>query len=115
MAKLAELPIPLKERPKHGARVGYERAREQARVQVEGRTGKKLVYEALLPVGEGMGFCRLPEPSADDIFFDLEGDPFVGEQGLQYLFGFAFRDAAGEWRYEKKWALNREKEKEGFE
>ena len=115
MTKLAELPIPLKERPKHGARVGYERAREQARVQVEGRTGKKLVYEALLPVGEGMGFCRLPEPSADDIFFDLEGDPFVGEQGLQYLFGFAFRDAAGEWRYEKKWALNREKEKEGFE
>jgi predicted RecB family nuclease/nucleoside-triphosphatase THEP1 len=115
MAKLAELPIPLKERPKHGARVGYERAREQARVQVEGRTGKKLVYEALLPVAAGMGFCRLPEPSADDIFLDLEGDPFVGEQGLQYLFGFAFRDAAGEWRYEKKWALNREKEKEGFE
>jgi hypothetical protein len=115
MAKLAELPIPLKERPKHGARVGYERAREQARVQVEGRTGKKLVYEALLPVAAGMGFCRLPEPSADDIFLDLEGDPFVGEQGLQYLFGFAFRGAAGEWRYEKKWALNREKEKEGFE
>jgi uncharacterized protein len=115
MAKLAELPIPLKERPKHGARVGYERAREQARVQVEGRTGKKLVYEALLPVAVGTGFCRLPEPSADDIFLDLEGDPFVGEQGLLYLFGFAFRDAAGEWRYEKKWALNREKEKEGFE
>jgi predicted RecB family nuclease len=115
MAKLAVLPIPLKERPKHGARVGYERAREQARVQVAGRTGKKLVYEALLPVAEGMGFCRLPEPSADDIFLDLEGDPFVGEQGLQYLFGFAFRDAAGEWRYEKKWALNRDEENRGFE
>jgi len=115
MAKLAELPVPLKERPKHGARAGYERAREQARVQVAGRTEKRLVHEALLPVAEGMGFCRLPEPSADDMFLDLEGDPFVGEQGLQYLFGFAFRDARGEWRYEKKWALNREEEKKGFE
>ena len=115
MAKLAALPIPLKERPKHGARAGYERAREQARVQVQGRTEKTLVHEALLPVAEGMGFCRLPEPSADDMFVDLEGDPFVGEQGLQYLFGFAFRDERGEWRYEKKWALNREEEKAGFE
>src|ERR1700731_2723462 len=115
MAKLAELPIPLRERPKHGARAGYERAREQARVQVEGRAEKRLVHEALLPVAEGMGFCRLPEPSTDDMFLDLEGDPFVGEQGLQYLFGFAFRNAMGEWSYEKKWALNREEEKRGFE
>jgi predicted RecB family nuclease len=115
MAKLAALPIPLKGRPRHGARAGYERAREQARVQVEGRTGKKLVHEALLPVAAGMGFCRLPEPSTDDMFLDLEGDPFVGEQGLQYLFGFAFRNAGNEWNYEKKWALNREEEKKGFE
>src|SRR5580700_2974507 len=115
MAKLAALPIPLEERPKHGARAGYERAREQARVQVQGRTEKKLVHEALLPVAAGMGLCRLPEPSADDMFVDLEGDPFVGEQGLQYLFGFAFRNVEGEWSYEKKWALNREEEKRGFE
>src|SRR5882724_1836991 len=115
MAKLAVLPIPLKARPKHGARVGYQRAREQARIQVEGRTEKKLKHEPLLPVAEGMGFCRLPEPAEDDLFVDLEGDPFVGEKGLQYLFGFAYRNAAGEWRYEKKWALNRDEEKRGFE
>ncbi len=115
MAKLATLPIPLKERPKHGARAGYERAREQARVQVQGRTEKKLVHEVLLPVAAGMGLCRLPEPSVDDMFLDLEGDPFVGEQGLQYLFGFAFRSAEGGWSYAKRWALNREEEKRGFE
>jgi predicted RecB family nuclease len=114
MAKLAVLPIPLEERPKHGARAGYERAREQARVQVEGRTEKRLVHEAL-PVAAGIGLCRLPEPSVDDLFVDLEGDPFVGEQGLQYLFGFAFRQAKGQWSYEKRWALNREEEKRGFE
>jgi predicted RecB family nuclease len=115
MAKLAALPIPLKERPKHGTRAGYERAREQARVQVHGRREKKLVHEALLPVAAGMGFCRLPEPSADDMFVDFEGDPFVGEQGLQYLFGFASAGTGGAWTYEKRWALNREEEKKGFE
>jgi len=71
MAKLAVLPIPLAQRPKHGARVGYERAREQARIQVECRTENKLKHEPLLPVAEGMGFCRLPEPAADDLFVDL--------------------------------------------
>jgi len=115
MAKLARLPIPLGERPRHGSKAGYEKVREQARVQVEGRTEKRLKHELLLPVVEGMGFCRLPEPSADDMFVDLEGDPFVGENGLQYLFGFAVLDLAGELKYEKRWALNREEEKKGFE
>src|ERR1700722_11910373 len=114
MAKLAALPIPLKERPKHGARAGYERAREQARVQVEGRTEKKRVHEAL-PVAAGSGLCRLPEPSAGDLFVGLEGGPFWGGQGLQYLFGFAFRNAEGAWSYGKRWALNREEEKRAFE
>src|SRR5262249_9604550 len=67
MAKLAALPIPLKERPAHGSREGIERVREQARVQVEGRTSGQLVHE-LLPVIEGMGLTRLPEPSPGDVF-----------------------------------------------
>src|SRR6267378_1762271 len=115
MAKLAALPIPLRERPKHGSKAGYEKVQKQARVQVEGRTEKKLKHEPILPVAEGMGFCRLPEPSLGDMFVDLEGDPFVGENGLQYLFGFAVLDVRGELKYEKRWALNREEEKKGFE
>ncbi len=115
MAKLAVLPIPLKERPEHGSREAIEHVREQARVQVQGRTEKKFVHELLLPVVEGTGFCRLPEPSPNDIFLDIEGDPFVGESGLQYLFGFAFKNATGEMSYEKRWALNRQEEKKGFE
>lgn len=115
MAKLAVLPIPLKQKPAHGSREGIERVREQARVQVTGRAGKRLVHETLLLVAEGMGFCRLPEPAVDDVFVDLEGDPFVGESGLQYLYGFAFRKAHGELDYEKRWALNRAEEKKGFE
>lgn len=114
MAKLAKLPIPLTEKPLHGSREGMVRVREQARVQVAGRTEKKLKHEAILPVVDGMGFCRLPVPTADDLFVDLEGDPFVGESGMQYLFGLAHKNSIGGLVYQKRWALNREEEKEGF-
>ena len=114
MAKLAVLPIPLKERPRRGSREAIEHVREQARVQVAGRVENKHVHE-LLPVVEATGLCRLPEPSDGDVFLDLEGDPFAGEHGLQYLFGFAARHANRELGYEKRWALNCEEEKKGFE
>jgi predicted RecB family nuclease len=114
MAKLARLPIPLKQKPLHGSREAIERVREQARVQVQARTDDKRIHEQLLPIEAGTGLCRLPEPSPADVFLDLEGDPFVGESGLQYLFGFAFVKA-GELKYEKRWALNRDEEKHGFE
>jgi predicted RecB family nuclease len=117
MAKLALLPIPLKERPRHGSKAGYEKVREQARVQVEAREQKTLKHEPLAVV-EGTGFCRLPEPSSADMFVDLEGDPFAGGTeaagGQEYLFGFAV--AGGEKLvYEKRWALTAEAEKTGFE
>jgi len=114
VAKLAVLPIPLKERPVHGSRESIEGVREQARVQVEGRTTSQFVHE-FLPMTQGMGLSRLPEPSAGDLFLDLEGDPFVGEHGLQYLFGFAARNADGKLIYEKRWAFNREEEKNAFQ
>ncbi len=115
LAKLAVMPIPLQEKPRSGSREGMERTREQARVQFEGRKEHRLILETLLPVTQGMGFCRLPEPCADDVFVDLEGDPFAGDNGFQYLYGLAFKDANGALRYEKRWALTREEEKQGFE
>ena len=114
MAKLAVMPIPLKERPRRGSREGIERVREQARVQVEGRAEGKLKYEEL-PVETEFGLSRLPEPTDQDMFVDLEGDPFAGEMGQQYLFGFVAKDASGAPVYEKKWAVTREEEKKGFE
>lgn len=118
VAKLAELPIPLKEKPRHGSREGMERMREQARVQVEGRRQNKAVHE-LLEEAPAMGFCRLPEPSPGDMFVDLEGDPFAGDVdaggGQEYLFGYASAEDGGALRYEKRWALNAAGEKAGFE
>jgi len=116
--KLAEMPIPLEEKPLRGSREGIERVREQARVQVAGRKSEKLVHE-LLKVEPDTGFCKLPEPDRGDMFVDLEGDPFAGNQesggGQEYLFGFVAEDASGARVYEKRWALSAEEEKSGFE
>jgi predicted RecB family nuclease len=118
MAKLGAMPIPLTEKPKRGSREGYERIREQARVQVEGRTIGKPVHE-LLPVVAGTGFCKLAAPVAGDLFVDLEGDPFAGDLeaggGQEYLFGFASVGKGKELNYEKKWAFTAQEEKRGFE
>lgn len=114
MATLAEMPIPLQWKPDRGVRQSYERSREQARVQVEGRIAERPVYETIPPV-HGTGLARLPEPSIGDIFFDLEGDPFVGEGGLEFLFGYLCVDANGEQSYVGEWAFTRDEERRAFE
>ncbi len=91
-------------------RDGYVRVREQARVQISGRKQRAPVHE-LLAMEKDRGLCRLPEPSAGDIFFDLESDPFVGRQGLEYLFAFTTVDGT----YERRWALSAAEEKAAFE
>src|SRR6266404_3753760 len=72
------------------------------------RARAETVQTILLP---GEGFWRLPSPSAGDIFFDLEGDPFVADGGLEYLFGYSVDDG----EYRAAWALDREAEKAIFE
>jgi uncharacterized protein len=70
------------------------RVREQARIQVEGEDEKRAKFELLEPEldEEGAfvsdrGLLVLPEPSEHDLFFDIEGDPFALEDGVEYLFG----------------------------
>lgn len=112
-AKLARVPLPLPWRPDRGAKQSYERSREQARVQVQGRETKQPVYETLTLMA-GAGLFKLPAPSPGDIFFDLEGDPFVGDGGLEYLFGYISLRTAGEPDYVKEWAFTREEEERAF-
>ena len=114
VAALAAEPLPLTWKPERGAIHTYERIREQARVQVTAREGRMPVYEPLEPMA-GYGLARLPEPSAGDVFFDLEGDPYVGEGGLEYLFGHVVFDDQGTPQYTARWALTREEEKLAFE
>ena len=114
LESLADIPVPLSWRPKRGSSDGYERVREQARVQREGRRKESPVHE-LLPPEVDRGLARLPEPSAGDIFFDIEGDLFVGDSGLEYLFGYVVFDDSGEPTYRQQWALNQKEERGAFE
>jgi len=63
------------------------RLRRQAKLQVDRKDGAVLNFEVLAPLGEHLGFQAMPEPTPADLFFDMEGDPFVGDDGLEYLFG----------------------------
>lgn len=114
MAALATLPLPLAWKPERGSAASYTRIREQARIQSEAKEAGALKYE-LLPVELGLGLSRLPAPSAGDIFLDFEGDPFVGEQGMEYLFGYRFRDEQGPMAYRGDWAFTRAAEKQAFQ
>jgi uncharacterized protein len=123
LASLAAEPLPLAWKPARGAKDSYERVREQARVQLEGRTGQKMhVRDA--PVRARAGARAPPAPSPGDLFLDLEADPFVDDGGLEYLFGWAIADPppegmlaldAGAPVYHCRWALERAAEKRGFE
>jgi uncharacterized protein len=108
---LGDAPVPLQPALEGTSAQAYERVREQARLQLEGRRTGEARYELLLPVpgtapAVERGLASLPAPSSGDLFFDIEGDPFALEDGLDYLFGvretdgtfhaFWSRDANGE-------------------
>jgi uncharacterized protein len=114
LQELATIPLPLPRRPNRGTTDGYARVWEQACVQLEGRQRNAPVHK-LLPFEPGRGLARLPEPSPADIFFDVEGDPFVGEAGLEYLLGWVINDDLGEPRYRGLWAFDREEEQTALE
>jgi uncharacterized protein len=100
--------------PERGAIETYEKIREQARVQLAGRNLKQPYYE-LLPIEIGYGLARLPAPSKGDIFLDLEGDPFVGNTGREYLFGLLSTDLEGGLKYQGFWATNEDEERDAFD
>ncbi|WP_158994008.1 TM0106 family RecB-like putative nuclease [Mucilaginibacter sp. L196] len=109
LEQLALLPLPLQQRPSRGAIDTYVRLREQARMQFTARVNHAPYFESLVVV-ETKGLCKLPEPDAGDVFFDLEGDPFIGTTGLEYLFGWS---ADGD--YNAIWSFSPEEEKAAFE
>jgi uncharacterized protein len=114
VASLASVALPWPWKPERGARQSYQRSREQARLQVQGRVESRPVYETI-DSAPNTGLARLPTPSSGDVFFDIEGDPFVGDGGLEYLFGYVYRDDEVGEQYVGEWAMDREDEKRAFE
>lgn len=114
LTALAQTPLPFPFRPRRGSVEALARVREQARVQLQGRTRRAPYYESL-PVEPERGLLRLPAPSPGDIFLDIEGDPFAGTSGLEYLFGWATRDERGKWRCVSRWATDAASERAAFD
>jgi uncharacterized protein len=99
LESLGDLALPM-DPALEGTSVGaLERVREQARIQLEGRRTSSYRYELLMP-GPGdvheqeRGLASLPEPSPGDLFFDIEGDPFALDDGMDYLFGVLESDGS---------------------
>lgn len=100
----------------HGAlsETAFQRLRVQAELQRLTRDSGELQHRHL-PAERARGYAILPEPSPGDIFFDIEGDPFAGERGLIYLWGWEELGAGGEPEYRILWAHDEGEEKAAFE
>ncbi|HEX3291842.1 MAG TPA: TM0106 family RecB-like putative nuclease [Gaiella sp.] len=92
-----------------------EAIRQQAALQLRGRRSGTYLWE-LLPDGPERGFRLLPAPDEGDVWLDLEGHPFYEtSRGLEYLFGYCYREASREVVYEALWGSDRDGEREIFE
>jgi predicted RecB family nuclease len=102
-----------------------DRLRHQARMQLAQWADGRVRYELLAPTppapdggshGEAPveGLASLPAPAPGDLFFDIEGDPWVGRHGLEYLFGLVDLGADGP-AYRAFWAHTAEEEQAALE
>ena len=88
----------------------FQRLRSQAQLQLQTRLAKEEnpastpVYEFNRPIRERRGFNLLPEPTPGDLFYDIEGHPYRGSQGLEYLHGLTWVAEDGSLQYEAIWA-----------
>ncbi len=101
------------EKPERGNKETFARKQSQAKVQFEGRLQDKLLYE-LLPSDPGRGLSRLPEPNEGDVYFDIEGDAFYEDGGIEYVLGYAYKEKDS-LAYNRIWASNRNEERKSFE
>ncbi|HUK44037.1 MAG TPA: TM0106 family RecB-like putative nuclease [Gaiellaceae bacterium] len=84
--------------------------RDQAAMQFAARANGDAFK--VLDLEPARGFALLPRPTAGDLFFDIEGDPFwEPARGLEYLWGIV--DTAGEFR--PFWAHDRAQERRAVE
>ncbi|MGZ6268706.1 MAG: TM0106 family RecB-like putative nuclease, partial [Candidatus Limnocylindrales bacterium] len=99
---LAALELPLARPLPDVGESALARVHSQAAIQVRGQDEGRTIYELLPPsrLGDGAlepnrGLTSLPQPRPGDLFFDIEGDPFALEDGVEYLFGILEPGLAG--------------------
>jgi uncharacterized protein len=93
LTKLGSAPMPFEPPIEDVKEASVEKVQAQARIQLQGRELPRPIYELLTPVEPERGLAKLPPPDEGDLFFDIEGDPYAFDDGLEYLFGVL--DTAG--------------------
>jgi uncharacterized protein len=89
----------------------FERLRHQAALQMRSWATGAPTHRHLAPE-RARGYARLPEADAGDVFFDLEGDPYIGDEGgIEYLWGWSTPAGA----YDCVWAHDVAGEKAALE
>ncbi len=88
-----------------------ERLHRQAELQVRERDTQSPAYELIPPERPNLGLALLPEPTPNDLFLDMESDPWGLDGGLEYLFGVLGVDQ----NFTALWAHDRAAEKLRFE
>lgn len=102
-------------RPSRGSREVLQRLREQASIQHRARRQNARLHTLHKPIDAAHGFCRLPEPTPDDVYLDFEGSHFA-ENGVQeYLTGFVQFTSDETFHYTGWWARSLAEEKANFE
>jgi predicted RecB family nuclease len=128
---LAALELPLAEALTDVGPGVLQTGRDQARIQVRGQDEGRTVYELLPPSRRSdgtpepnRGLTSLPNPRPGDLFFDIEGDPFALDDGVDYLFGILEPGSLGPdgepafhafWAVDEQGQVTHESEKLAFE
>ncbi|MFY9989022.1 MAG: TM0106 family RecB-like putative nuclease, partial [Chthoniobacterales bacterium] len=116
MAALGSIALPLVPKLERTSDRTLTRIADQARLQVQGREKKLMIYD-LLPAEEGRGLSALPAPSPGDLFLDFESADYAFETGLEYLIGLVTipESENGEPEYQALWSFDPAAEKRAFE
>jgi len=102
-------------KPSRGSLETLLKLRDQARIQLKGRTRHSNEFELKTPFDAEHGFQRLPEPTPDDIYLDFEGSHFTEGGVTEYLTGYVTVKADGSYAYTPLWADTLEAEQANFE
>ena len=95
------------------AETTFSALKDQAELQVSSKEKNETIFK-VLPHGEekAKGLEMLPPSNDLDVFFDMEGYPFLAEGGLEYLYGNVVNEKQ---EYICFWAENKTKEVIAFE
>ncbi|HGF0738828.1 TM0106 family RecB-like putative nuclease [Legionella pneumophila] len=92
----------------------FIKLQKQADIQVKSNGQIPPLYELLTPESDlPSGLALLPPPSMLDVFFDIEGYPWL-EGGLEYLWGVTYFDEQGDRQFKDFWAHDHQQERLAF-